>query len=42
MKALSLKLSAKNFGRYGFVIKNIKRIRPTRAKGNLNFLDYSK
>lgn len=32
---------AKNLVRYGFILKNVKRIKPVPAKGQLNFWNYN-
>jgi hypothetical protein len=34
-------LATKNFGTYGFILKNVKRIKPIPAKGQLNFWEYT-
>ncbi|MCX6749245.1 MAG: ASCH domain-containing protein [Candidatus Pacearchaeota archaeon] len=35
-------LAAKDWGAYGFILKNIKRITPISARGQLNFWEFSK
>ena len=37
-----LHLATKNFGEYGFILKDIKRIKPVPAKGQLNFWEFKK
>lgn len=37
-----LHLAKKNWGCYGFILKNIKRIKPIPAKGHLNFWEFNK
>lgn len=36
----SLHMADSSLGKYGFVLKNIKRIKPIPAKGKLNFWDF--
>lgn len=33
-------LATKNWGKYGFILENVKRIKPTSAKGQLNFWEF--
>ena len=33
-------LATKKWGRYGFILKNVKRIKPIPAKGKLNFWEF--
>ena len=40
MKDKNLHLANMNWGKYGFVLKNIKRIKPIPAKGKLNFWEF--
>ena len=35
-------LASSAFGKYGFVLKNVKRIKPIPAKGQLNFWEYKR
>ena len=35
-------LASDNFGKYGFILKNIKRIKPISIKGQLNFWEFKK
>ena len=35
-------LATRKFGNYGFILRNIKRIKPISAKGQLNFWEYKK
>ncbi len=37
-----LHLATKKFGQYGFILKDVKRIEPFPAKGNLNFWECKK
>ena len=40
MKDKNLHLADENWGKYGFVLKDIKRIKPISAKGKLNFWEF--
>ena len=40
MKDKNLHLADAKWGKYGFVLKNIKRIKPISAKGKLNFWEF--
>ena len=40
-KDKNLHLATKDFGRYGFLLNNIKRIDPIPAKGQLNFWEFN-
>ena len=40
MRDKYLNLATKDFGRYGFVLKNVKRVKPIPAKGQLNFWEF--
>ncbi len=33
-------LATKKWGKYGFILKNVRRIKPISAKGKLNFWEY--
>ena len=39
-KDKKLHLATKQWGNYGFVLKNVKRIKPIPAKGQLNFWNF--
>ncbi len=36
----ALHLATKEFGNYGFILKDVKRIKPIKCKGSLNFWDF--
>jgi len=36
-----LHLATKEFGNYGFILKNVERIKPIKCKGSLNFWDFN-
>jgi len=38
----SLHLATKDFGNYGFILKNVKRIKPIKCNGKLNFWDFKR
>ena len=40
IKDKDLHLATRNWGSYGFILKNVKRIKPISAKGQLNFWIY--
>ncbi len=42
IKDKNLHLATKDFGKYGFLLSNIKRIEPISAKGQLNFWEFEK
>ena len=35
-------LANRKFGKYGFILKNVKRIKPIPAKGQLNFWEFER
>jgi hypothetical protein len=37
----NLHFATKEFGNYGFILKNVKRIKPIPCKGSLNFWDFN-
>ena len=39
-KDKSKHLATKDWGRYGFILKNVRRIKPISAKGKLNFWEF--
>jgi ASC-1-like (ASCH) protein len=41
-KDKNLHLADSSWGNYGFILKNIKRIKPIPAKGKLNFWEFKK
>jgi len=38
----NLHLATKDFGYYGFILKNVKRIKPIKCNGKLNFWDFER
>ena len=40
-KDKNLHLATSKFGDHGFILKNVKRIAPIKAKGNLNFWNFT-
>ncbi len=41
LKDKELHLADFSFGRFGFILEEVQRIKPIEAKGNLNFWNYS-
>ena len=39
-KDKNLHLATKEFGNYGFILKDVKRIKPIKCNGNLNFWEF--
>jgi hypothetical protein len=40
-KDKNLHLATKEFGNYGFILKDVERIKPIKCNGNLNFWDFN-